>query len=58
MTLDASLERFDLALECARGKKDKVKLAYLRHMQKHRCCEQVVLQAIQPRTNSAGAGKP
>jgi hypothetical protein len=58
MAFGAKLERFDLALECAREKKDKIKLAYMLHMQKHGCGEQVVLQAIQSRTDSSRAPKP
>ena len=32
-----SLERFDVALDAARSKKDKIKQGYLLHVQTHRC---------------------
>ena len=53
-----SLERFDLALEAARGKKDKIKLAYLLHVQVHGCGEQALLQSIQLGTSSRSDLKP
>jgi hypothetical protein len=37
LTQGTSLERFDIALEWAREKKDKIKLAFLLHTHKHRC---------------------
>jgi hypothetical protein len=37
LTQGTTLERFDLALEWAREKKDKIKLAFLLHTRKHGC---------------------
>lgn len=41
-----SLERFDVVLDLARYKKDKLKLAYLLHVRKHDCGGEQLLQTI------------
>ena len=38
-----TLERFDVALDAARSKKDKIKEEYLLHVQEHGCCRGGIL---------------
>jgi hypothetical protein len=54
----ASVESFDVALVAARRKKDRIKLAYLLHVEVRGCGEQGSLQSIKLATNSRSDVNP